>query len=193
MAQGTDKQGEGFEGFIPDLVRRAVERSVQAILHSDEGRKNLVAALMPRELLHTVMQQIDGTKRDAVAMIGREMQQFLQTLNVGAELTKILTSVQFEINTSVRFIPNEDGTLRTEVKASGKPVMAERKAGAKKPRKRAAPGPATPRRKKAVAQAEKPESRVTAAARGTRRTVRQVVEQLGERAAEMAGVGEHRD
>ncbi len=188
MAQGSEKQGEGFEGFIPDLVRRAVERSVQAILHSDEGRKSLVAALMPRELLHTVMQQIDGTKREAVAMIGREMQQFLQTLNVGAELTKILTSVQFEINTSVRFIPNEDGTLRSEVKASGRPVMTERKAGAKKPRKRA--------RKTAVVAGDKPaqpESRVTAAARGTRRTVRQVVEQLGERAAEIAGVGEHRD
>lgn len=186
---GSDKHsGEGFEGFIPDLVRRAVERSVQAILHSDEGRKNLMAALMPRELLNTVLQQIDGTKKDAVAMIGREMQQFLQSLNVGQELTKILTSVQFEINTSVRFIPNEDGTLRSEVKASGRPVVGERK-GDKKPRKR-------PARRKKTAPAESPdrhEGRVRAAAEGTRRTVRRVVEQLGERAAEIAGVSEPRD
>ena len=192
MVQGPDRHGsdkhasEGFEGFIPDLVQRAVERSVQAILHSDEGRKNLMAALMPRELLHTVLQQIDGTKKDAVAMIGREMQQFLQSLNVGQELTKILTSVQFEINTSVRFIPNEDGTLRSEVKASGRPVVGDRK-DAKKPRKRPA------RRKPSTEAAERPEGRVRAAAEGTRRTVRRVVEQLGERAAEMAGVGEPRD
>jgi hypothetical protein len=190
MVQGSDKHaGEGFEGFIPDLVRRAVERSVQAILHSDEGRKNLMAALMPRELLNTVLQQIDGTKKDAVAMIGREMQQFLQSLNVGQELTKILTSVQFEINTSVRFIPNEDGTLRSEVKASGRPVVTERNAE-KKSRKRPA------RRKKPVIvpeSTERHEGRVRAAAEGTRRTVRRVVEQLGERAAEMAGVGEPRD
>lgn len=164
MAQNPDKrESEGLEGFIPEMVRRAVERSVQAVLHSDEGRKNLISALMPRELWHTVAQQIDGTKREAVAMIGREMQQFLSNLNVGAELTKILTSVQFEINTSVRFIPNEDGTLRSEVKASARPVATRRKAdkdAPKKPRAKPAPG------------------RVQAAAEGTRRTVRKVVDRV---------------
>lgn len=130
-----DEAKAGVEGFIPELVRKAVERSVQAVLQSEEGMRGVVSALMPREVLSNVVQQLDGAKRDVVTAVGRELQTFLQNLNVGEELTKILTSVRFEINTSVRFIPNEDGTLRSEVNTSARPVVAS---GADKPaRKRA--------------------------------------------------------
>jgi hypothetical protein len=120
---GETKEGGGAadSGFLIDVIRRAVQSGVQAVFSSEEGRRNLVGALMPRELIHTVMQQIDSSKREAVAMVGREMQQFLSNLNVGQELTKILTSVTFEIKTEVRFIPNEDGTLRSDVQSSVRP------------------------------------------------------------------------
>lgn len=186
------------EGLLPELVRRAVERSVQAILHTEEGRKNVVAALMPRELISTVMNQIDGTKKDAVAMIGREMQSFLQTLNVGEELRKILTSVSFEIKTEVRFIPNEDGTLSSQVTASARPKVvddkAKRKAKAGKRKAAAAKAAALgtaqreakpPRKVKAKARATATET-VMAAAQGTRKTMRRVVDRIGERAADLA-------
>ena len=138
-----ERSQDGVEGFIPELVRKAVERSVQTLLQSEEGMRSVVSALMPREVLSNVVQQLDGAKRDAVAAVGREMQTFLQNLNVGEELTKILTSVRFEINTSVRFIPNEDGTLRSEVNTSARPVVTP---PAKKPRKRAAAKPGRVRR-----------------------------------------------
>ncbi len=193
--KGAERRDEGLEGFIPDLVRRAVERSVQAILHSDEGRKNLVPNLIPRELIGSVMQQIDGTKKDAIAMIGREMQSFLQSLNVGAELTKILTSVQFEINTSVRFIPNEDGTLRSEVKSSarakGRDSQSSRKTAASKEKVRRSQA------KEKAARSSEPaaKGRVRTAAEGTRSRVGRIVEQVAERAAEIVDIasGEPRD
>jgi hypothetical protein len=132
-----ERSPDGVEGFIPELVRKAVERSVQTLLQSEEGMRSVVSALMPRDVLTNVVQQLDGAKRDAVAAVGREMQTFLQNLNVGEELTKVLTSVRFEINTSVRFIPNEDGTLRSDVKTSARPVVTS--PGSKPARKRAAP------------------------------------------------------
>jgi hypothetical protein len=83
-------------GFIPEMIRRTVERSVNAVLHSEDERRRFFSSLLPRDFLNNVAAQVDSTKREAVAMIGREMQQFLQNLNVGDELKKILTSVSFE-------------------------------------------------------------------------------------------------
>ncbi len=181
-------------GFIPDLVRRAVERSVQALLNTDEGAKNFVGALMPRELVHTVMQQIDGAKTDAVNMVGREMQAFLQSLNVGDELKKILTSVSFEIATTVRFVPNEDGTLSSDVKTSARPVVNEARGKGKKTK--AAPRKPRKAPAKSAAKAQAPHGASTAqrvrnAATGTRKTMQRMVggmvDAIGERASELGG------
>jgi len=139
----------GDGGFLTDMIRRAVVSGVQTVFHSEEGRRSLVSALMPRELLNTAMSAVDTTKREAVAMIGREMQQFLSSLNVGEELTKILTSVSFELKTEVRFIPNEDGTLRSSVKSTVKPRGEKGKrgkAGTKRAPKAKAEVPAAPKR-----------------------------------------------
>ena len=146
MAVGKDSEGRdprqpgdfGGDGFLTDMIRRAVVSGVQAVFHSEEGRRSLVSALMPRELLNTALGAVDTTKREAVAMIGREMQQFLSSLNVGDELTKILTSVSFELKTEVRFIPNEDGTLRSSVKSSVRPRGEPHKRPKAKPRARTA-------------------------------------------------------
>lgn len=194
-----DKDGaplpEDAGGFLPDLMRRAVERSVNAVLQGDEERKKLFAAIIPKELVHTVvqtaLQAVDGTKREAVEMVGREMQQFLQTLNIADEIRKVLTSVSFEIKTEVRFVPNPDGTLRTEVKGGATPKFHAAK---KKPVKKRAARPA----KRAVGEPEKPHPSNMAtmsgalgdamvdAMTGTRNRVRQVVDRIAERTVDLA-------
>lgn len=175
---------ESPDGLVPDLIRRAVQSSVQAFISSEEGKKSLVSALMPRELLHSVLQTVDTTKRDAVAMIGREMQTFLANLNVGEELTKILTSVSFEIRTEVRFVPNEDGTLRSEVRSTteARPVKAEAKGRGRK---------AAASKKKEGATAGAGRS-VRKAAGGTVDTMRRVVDKLADATIELAAVAEER-
>ncbi len=202
QGQATDAAGDGDGGFLPDIVRRAVERSVNVVLQGDDERKKLVAALFPKELVNTVVQTaltaVDGTKREAVEMVGREMQQFLQQLNLADEIRKVLTSVSFEIRTEVRFVPNEDGTLRTEVKGAATPKI--KRAPAKKPRKR----PAAKTRAKVAEAKEPPPTRspspaavaaaipgaltdaVQDAVVGTTRRVRNVVDRLAEGAADLA-------
>jgi hypothetical protein len=167
------KPGAGVEGFIPELVRKAVERSVQAVLQSEEGMRGVVSALMPREVLSNVVQQLDGAKRDVVTAVGRELQSFLQNLNVGEELTKILTSVRFEVNTSVRFIPNEDGTLRSEVSTSARPVVA--------------PGSAKPRRKRGAKSPSVKSDGAQANGAKAGGRVRRAAAAIVDRAAEIAG------
>jgi hypothetical protein len=42
-------------------------------------------------------------------VVAKEIREFLEHTNLGAEMQKMLTTVQFEINTTIRFKPN-DGT-----------------------------------------------------------------------------------
>ncbi len=118
-SEAADARPErGLEAF----ARRAVEAGVQRMLNSDEGLRNLVGAVVPRELVGRAVDQVDAAKTEVVAVVGREMRTFLANLNVGDELAKILTSVSFEVRMQVRFVPNEDGTLRAQVRAE--PVTA---------------------------------------------------------------------
>ncbi len=166
-------------GFIPEMIRRTVERSVNAVLHSEDERRRFFSSLLPRDFMNNVAAQVDSTKREAVAMIGREMQQFLQNLNVGDELKKILTSVQFEVSTTVRFVPNDEGGLKPEIKRGKNPIV--RSTVAKKP-------------KKAAPKARKPKPQPVAAAevlppstRRRRGRVQRVVDAIGETAEMIVG------
>ena len=40
-------------------------------------------------------------------MVAKEVREFLEHTNLGTEMQKMLTTVQFEINTTIRFKPND--------------------------------------------------------------------------------------
>lgn len=207
------KDRDGDEGgFIPDMVRRAVDRSLQALNTTDDERKKLMSALLPKDLVQSVMQSalqaVDTTKREAVEIVGREMQQFLSSLNLAEELRKVLTSVSFQISTEVRFVPNEDGTLRSEVKARATPkrVTPEGRKRAASKAKASAQPKSRAVRKTPAKSAAKPAAKVhgpsavdttfssareamhdavQGAVAGTRSRVRQVVDRIAERTADL--------
>ena len=188
------KLGEDEGSFLPDLMRRAVERSVQALLQTDEERKKILGAILPKELVHTIvqtaLQAVDGTKREAVEMVGREMQQFLQTLNIAEEIKKVLTSVSFEVRTEIRFVPNEDGSLRTVVKSGAKPKFTASKRKPTKARKKSGKAAASAKSGGPAAGQHSIPGAITDAMSdaytGTRNRVRQVVDRLAERTADLA-------
>lgn len=218
-----DREEEG--GFLAEVMRRAVERSLQGILGEgsepsarpadprpaetkpaeprapdpEDRKKQFMAQIMPllpRELVQSTLSAVDATKREAVAMVGREVQQFLSSLNVAEELTKILTSVSFEIKTEVRFLPNDDGSLRPVVRASGKPKVRRGAAAtpAKRRKRAAAKGTTKATAKRARGQvADAARQTVQAISDGTRDTVRRVVDKLAERGEQLAGTTDDRD
>lgn len=216
-----EKKDNDEGGFIPDMVRRAVDRSLHALNQTDEERRKMISSLLPKDLVQTVIQSalqaVDVTKREAVEIVGREMQQFLASLNLAEEIRKVLTSVSFQINTEVRFVPNEDGTLRSEIKARAVPKRVERvgrERPAAKPKVKAAKAPRVAKTPKSV-QAGGPQRQTTVqssravvdatltsardvmhdAVAGTRSRVRQVVDRIAERTADLADdlVGDEQD
>ncbi len=108
-----------LEGIVPDIVRRGVDGLI-----SEDGIRSVVKERgLPREAVGFILGQVDATKREVVRIVSKEIRMFLENVDLGGELTKILTSVSFEIRTEVRFIPNDAApkpNVRSRVRVRGR-------------------------------------------------------------------------
>lgn len=116
-----DREQRRLERLIPELVRRLLEAGYEKISEGPENVRNLVSDLkLPKEALGVLFAQLDETKNGLYRAVAREVRDFLEQTNFAEELTKVLTTLSFEIKTEVRFIPNDARTrpvpdVRTKV------------------------------------------------------------------------------
>ena len=108
----NDDPGDGrrrrLEGVIPELIKRAVEIGVEKAASTPEAMKHLVGELkLPKEAAQYILQQVDDTKNGVLRVAGKEIRDFLHETNLAGEIKKALTTLQFEINTTIRFTPND--------------------------------------------------------------------------------------
>jgi hypothetical protein len=97
-----------LEGVIPEIVRRAVEIGVEKAQEAPDNLKSFVGDMkLPKEIAHVVFQQIDDTKNGLFRVVAKEIRDFLEHTNFAGEMQKLLTTVQFEVNTTIRFTPND--------------------------------------------------------------------------------------
>jgi hypothetical protein len=97
-----------LEGVIPEIVRRAVELGVEKAQEAPGDLKHFVGDLkLPKEIVHYIFGQIDETKNGLFRVVAKEIRDFLEHTNFGGEVEKLLTTVQFEVNTTIRFTPND--------------------------------------------------------------------------------------
>ena len=99
-----------LESVIPELIKRAVELGVEKAVEAPDNLKEFVGGMkIPREAAHYLLSQVEETKNGLFRVVAKEVRDFLEHTNLGSEMQKMLTTVQFEINTTIRFKPN-DGT-----------------------------------------------------------------------------------
>lgn len=93
---------------IPEIVRRAVEIGVEKAQGAPDNVKQFVGDMkLPKEIAQVVFSQIDETKNGLFRVVAKEIRDFLEQTNFSGELQKLLTTVQFEVNTTIRFTPND--------------------------------------------------------------------------------------
>jgi hypothetical protein len=144
---GREPRRNRFENILPGLIRRGIEKGIEAGVHTFErsletGRgttdavrgvfsevrlprdvanavgRALTEAKLPREIASAVFSQLDETKNDVLRIVAREVRDFLEATDLADELKAALTSLSFEIRTEVRFIPNDAGTgVRPDLRA----------------------------------------------------------------------------
>ena len=97
-----------LESIIPEILKRAVEIGVEKARESPSDVKQFIHDLkVPKELAHYLFQQIDDTKNGLFRVVAKEIRDFLEHTNFAGEVQKLLTTVQFEVNTTIRFTPND--------------------------------------------------------------------------------------
>ncbi len=97
-----------FESVIPEIIKRAVEIGVEKARESPDNVRQFVHDLkLPKEVAHVIFQQIDDTKNGLFRVVAKEIRDFLEHTNFAGEVQKLLTTVQFEVNTTIRFTPND--------------------------------------------------------------------------------------
>ncbi len=97
-----------LEGVIPDLIKRAVEMGFEKATEAPESLKQRMHDMkLPKEAVNYILSQVDETKNGMFRVFAKEVHDFLEHTNMAGEMQKLLTTVQFEINTTIRFRPND--------------------------------------------------------------------------------------
>jgi hypothetical protein len=97
-----------LEGVIPEIVRRAVELGVEKAQEAPDNLKQFVGDMkVPKDIAHYLLAQVDETKNGLFRVVAKEIRDFLEHTNFAGEVQKLLTTVQFEVNTTIRFTPND--------------------------------------------------------------------------------------
>ncbi len=113
-----------LDSVIPELIKRAVEIGVEKAVEAPDNLKEFVGGMkLPREVAHYLLSQVEETKNGLFRVVAKEIRDFLEHTNVSSEMRKILTTVKFEINTTIRFKPNETGSTEEGSPSLPKPEV----------------------------------------------------------------------
>src|SRR5271165_5316666 len=97
-----------LDSVIPELLKRAVELGVEKASEAPDNIKDFVGGMkVPREVAHYLLSQVEETKNGLFRVVAKEVREFLEQTNIASEMQKMLTTVQFEISTTIRFKPND--------------------------------------------------------------------------------------
>ncbi len=110
QASEAEDEQDGWDDRLKGTAKtwgKAFGKRVRSVL-DQETIRNAVSESMPKELLGYLMKSVDAGKDEVVRVTGVQIRKFLENLDIGGELQKVLTSVSFEVRTTVRFVPNED-------------------------------------------------------------------------------------
>ncbi len=127
-----------LDSVISELVKRAVEIGVEKAVEAPENSKELVGGIkLPREAAQYLLSQIEDTKHGISRVVASEVRDFLEHSNVANEMQKMLSTMQLEIRTTIRFKPavldatasdGETGRLKPEVNSEVQVKRAARTA-----------------------------------------------------------------
>ncbi|MCC7384117.1 MAG: hypothetical protein IT384_19900 [Deltaproteobacteria bacterium] len=105
-------------GRVPEFVRRAIENTVGSVPST---------GTLSREAL----EYLDKGRREVLRIVASEVGDFLRNTDLSREVVKILSSLQVEVNASLRFRPvGEARATSTSTSAARPPAEGEAQAAA---------------------------------------------------------------
>jgi hypothetical protein len=104
------------DGILPDTVRKALVTGLGALFMTEESLRNLVAEMrLPKEATSYLVKQAEAAKAQVVDTVMKEVRHVVESINIGAEIQKILSSMVIEVKTEIRLVPAEEGLVKPKV------------------------------------------------------------------------------
>jgi len=114
-AEGFDVEGDDERGrsrVVPEMVKRLFVAGMGALFTSEEGIRRMAHEFsLPKDVATYLITQGRSTKNELFRIMAREFREFLNSINLGQEITKALTSLTFEVKMQVRLLPSEKKDL----------------------------------------------------------------------------------
>lgn len=117
MTDRDDEKKSRLDSVIPDILKRAAQRGKERAQEAPENLRSFVGDKIPKEFSSYVLHQVDETKTGIVRVVAGEVRSFLEATNLSSELRKLLTTVKFEIHTTIRFSPNDEDAPKAKAKS----------------------------------------------------------------------------
>lgn len=118
--EDKERERRRLERILPELIKRIVETGYEKISEGPENVRHFVSEMkLPKEALALILAQLDETKNGLYRVVAKEIRDFLEHTNLAEEMSKVLTTLSFEVKTEVRFIPNDSryGAPRPDVRS----------------------------------------------------------------------------
>lgn len=93
------RRGDG----LSDFIKKGISTGVKSVLLTEEGVRNALGDLMPREISATVKAHLEGLKKELYTTVVNEFSHFLEHVDISTELKKALSGMKVEIRTEIRF------------------------------------------------------------------------------------------
>jgi hypothetical protein len=104
-----DTLREKLEALVPEIVKRTFSAGMGAVFTTEEGIRRIAKEIsLPKDVAGYLANTAGATKDEVVRIVAREVREFLERMNLSEEVTKLLTTLSFEIKTEIRFIPNSE-------------------------------------------------------------------------------------
>jgi hypothetical protein len=121
-AEDNERDRRWSEGVLRDTLRKAVEKGIEAgvgtLRSADSALRGVTQdGKLPKEVIGYVFASVDETKNALVRGVAKEVRDFLEATDIAGEFYRALTTLSFEVKTEIRFIPNDAGGIRPQVKA----------------------------------------------------------------------------
>ncbi len=118
----NERERRWSEGVLRDTLRKAVEKGIEAgvgtLRSADSALRGVTQdGKLPKEVIGYMFASVDETKNALVRGVAKEVRDFLEATDIAGEFYRALTSLSFEVKTEIRFIPNDAGGVRPQVKA----------------------------------------------------------------------------
>lgn len=99
----SQRRGDG----LSDFIKKGISTGVKSVLLTEEGVRGALGDLMPREISATVKAHVEGLKKELYTTVVNEFSQFLEHVDVAAEVKKALQGMRVEIRTEISFKEEE--------------------------------------------------------------------------------------